>query len=744
VALDRGDLAGAEGYYQQALAIRQKVAPDSGDMASGLYNLGAVEDKRGERTRAADYFQRALAIWQKASPNSLNVAGALNALGATAAKGGDLARADDYFQQALSIRQKADPVGLRTADSLNNLGELKSKRGDLDGAAKYFEQAMAIFQKAAPESLNLAQVRDNLGELAAKHGDNARAEEFYQQALQVQHQLAPGSLEESKTLHSLGVVLRGSGQIDKSRPFLARAVDAIESQTARLGGSQDVRSSFRAQYAHYYGDLEVTLLDLKQPEQAFQVTERARARSLLQMLAERDLVLSSDVPADIERARKRNAAEYDRTQAQLAQLNPTKDRQKVDELVARLRDLNAERGQIIEKIKNVSPRFASLQYPQPLDLPATRKILDPGTTLLSYGVFEDRTVLFIVQPEGVDPGFSALTLPVSEKELRTKVQEFRRLIAARRQSSDRGLIAQSRQLYDLLLKPVESSIKASDRLLIVSDGPLQILPFAALRRSAKEYLVEWKPLHTVVSATVYAELKKMRQTAGSKAVQLAAFGDPHMPSMSKDALERSEDTELRSASERGFTFGWLPFSRQEVERIAALFPRRTQTYLGADASEEHAKALGKDVRYVHFATHGLLDERFPLNSALVLTIPEKVEEGKENGLLQAWEIFEQVRLDADLVTLSACNSGLGQELNGEGLIGLTRAFQYAGAHSILASLWSVDDLRTMELMKRFYGGLKEGKSKDEALRAAQLFVLHSQPSSSPYYWAAFSLIGDWR
>jgi CHAT domain-containing protein len=126
-----------------------------------------------------------------------------------------------------------------------------------------------------------------------------------------------------------------------------------------------------------------------------------------------------------------------------------------------------------------------------------------------------------------------------------------------------------------------------------------------------------------------------------------------------------------------------------------------------------------------------------------LTTPAKPAEGQENGLLQAWEIFEQVRVDADLVTLSACSTGLGQELNGEGLIGLTRAFQYAGARSVLASLWSVDDYRTMQLMKRFYAELHAGASKDVALRTAQLQLLHSG-ARDPYYWAAFSLTGDWH
>lgn len=739
----RGDVALAEGYYQQAVAVWQKVAPEGTEMANGLYNLGSLEDQRGEELKAADYFQGALAIWRKISPKSPNVADALNGLGVTAAKREDLAQANDYFRQALSIRQEFDPVGMRTADSLNNLGELNSDRGEFDAAAQYFQQALAIFQKVVPDSMRVAQVQDNLGELAAKRSDNNRAADFYQEALVLEHQLAPDSLEEAKTLHSLGVVLRASGHVDKSHPYFVRAVDALESQTARLGGSQETRSSFRAQYADFYGDLEITLLDLKKPEQAFQVSERARAQSLLQMLAERDLVFSSEVPADIDRARKGNAAEYDRTQAQLAQLSPTKDRQKVEELSTRLRHLSEERGQIVERIRVQSPRLASIQYPQPLDLAGTRKILDPGTTLLSYGVFEDRTVLFIVQPQGIEPGFSAITLQVSEKELRSKVQTLRGLIGERRQSTNHELTVQSRGLYDLLIKPAEPLIEGSDRLLIVSDGPLQILPFAALRRSEKEYLVEWKPLHTVVSATVYAELKKARRQA-AKPIELVAFGDPQYPGNNMNRGERAADAELRSATNRGLTLSPLLFSKAEVDAITSLYPGRSQKYEGPEATEERAKSVGTNVRYIHFATHGFLDEQFPLNSALVLTIPEKFEEAKENGLLQAWEIFEQVHLDADLVTMSACNTGLGQEQNGEGMIGLTRAFEYAGAHSILASLWSVDDLRTMQLMKHFYSGLLKGKSKDEALRAAQLSLLHSQPSSSPFYWAAFSLTGDWR
>lgn len=182
--------------------------------------------------------------------------------------------------------------------------------------------------------------------------------------------------------------------------------------------------------------------------------------------------------------------------------------------------------------------------------------------------------------------------------------------------------------------------------------------------------------------------------------------------------------------------------------------KRSKYIIGKDATEERAKAVGKGVRYLHFACHGLLDKRFPLNSALALTIPSEGKEGVENGLLQAWEIFERVRIDSDLVVLSACQTGLGKEMGGEGLVGLTRAFQYAGARSVLASLWAIADETTPELMKRFYGYLKEGKSKDEALRLAQIDFLRgpveirnvkqqkeSFDASHPFFWAAFQLIG---
>jgi CHAT domain-containing protein len=224
------------------------------------------------------------------------------------------------------------------------------------------------------------------------------------------------------------------------------------------------------------------------------------------------------------------------------------------------------------------------------------------------------------------------------------------------------------------------------------------------------------------------------------------------------------DPTVRSAAERGI-FDWppLPYTRREVEGIASLFPEGTvRTFLGAEALEEQIKSLDRDTRILHIAAHGHTDEHLPSSSFIALTIPEGVtrddtESERDNGLLQVWEIFEHVRIDADLVVLSACESGLGQELGTEGLIGLTRAFQYAGARSVVASLWSVADQSTSELMIRFYRHLRDGLSKDEALRAAQIELIRGPievtdadgrkvriDASAPYYWAAFQIFGDWQ
>lgn len=270
-------------------------------------------------------------------------------------------------------------------------------------------------------------------------------------------------------------------------------------------------------------------------------------------------------------------------------------------------------------------------------------------------------------------------------------------------------------------------------------------------------LIERLPLHQIVSATVYREVRKQPRVAGNGT--LVAFADPALPS---HAADRAQTIRLAEVERSGLELAPLPETRREVNTIATLFPTRSTTYIGREATESRFKSVAPNASLLHVASHGYLDREFPLDSGLVMTPSPGGGEG-DNGLLQAWEVFEQVQLNTDLVTLSACETGLGEVLQGEGLIGLTRAFQYAGARSILASLWRVSDQSTAELMEHFYVGLAKGVPKDAALRNAQLALLRGTkiaPQDSalrgvgglvesthvkhPFYWAAFELIGDWQ
>jgi CHAT domain-containing protein len=374
-----------------------------------------------------------------------------------------------------------------------------------------------------------------------------------------------------------------------------------------------------------------------------------------------------------------------------------------------------------------------------------RAFLDPGTVLLSYSVQEERTFLFVVQPEGL----AVHTLPAGRDALAAEVAAFRSLILRGRERPvvEPALLVTGDRLYRLLIAPAASAIARSSRVLLSPDGPLHILPFAALVRALPEggappvFLAEDKPLHTVLSATLYAEIRHSRRGIPAVAGPLVAFADPQVRTPAPGEQDNPQEPPVRRYR-RGLPA--LPGAREEIRVLSSLWGRDAYIYTGAEANEERLRQLPVRPCYLHFACHALLDRRFPLDSALALAAPNRPD-AEDNGLLQAWEIFERVRLDTELVTLSACETGLGRDAGGEGLIGLTRAFQYAGARSVLASLWSVSDRITAELMESFYTRLRAGEPKDRALQEAQRDLLHGQGAAAhPVHWAAFTLSGDWQ
>jgi CHAT domain-containing protein len=371
--------------------------------------------------------------------------------------------------------------------------------------------------------------------------------------------------------------------------------------------------------------------------------------------------------------------------------------------------------------------------------------LDAGTVWLSYLIDDDTTMLFVVTPEAesAEGGLRVVRLPVGRPQLEEEVAIFRGLIlrGRSRASVETALLVQGRKLYRLLLAPAGEPLARATRLLISPDGPLHALPFAALVRPAGqgEFLMQWKPIHTVASATLYAELRRGRRDRARTEGSLVVLANPLLKPLGRSKPEPGDNPLRRYRA----GLPPLPGAREEVRALANLFGRRAVVYTGAAATETRLAQLPVRPRYLHFACHALLDRRSPLDSGLALA-PTAGRNGGDAGLLQAWEIFHRVRLDADLVTLSACDSGLGREAAGEGMIGLTRAFHYAGARSVLSSLWPVSDRSTPILMARFYARLHAGFPTDLALAEAQRQLLRDRDLAHPYAWAGFALNGDWR
>ncbi|MDY7092308.1 MAG: CHAT domain-containing protein [Acidobacteriota bacterium] len=841
----QGDLTGSQEALEQALELFSEQLPGSSAHNTVLHNLGLLATERGDLVTGEEYYRQALESSERHDPGGMSTTVTLNNLGTLARRRGDLAAAEDYHRRALAIRRKIAPGGLDEATSLLNLASLAMdreqldaawellqdahaihrrevpdtaqearalthlchaawRRGQLTEAREHCQRALEIFRERTPGSLDHAKCLHHRGRVALLQGELRRAEQTLRDGLEILDQLAPGTDDQARSLQTLAEILIAAGREEEAAEVLERATEALDAQRGKIGGSDQQQALYGAKALEVYRRRVDLALRNGDTSAALDALERSRARVLLSLLAQRELVFSADLSSELDRRRRQLAVEYDRAQEELAGLSAKADPERVATVLERLRGLRQQQDEVRAEIRRASPRLASLQDPQPLDAAAARRALDPGTVALYYSLGEESGWLLVVTRDA-EP--RAIPLAVSEAELRAKVQRWLLVLEA----PGTGLTAVralGTELYDLLVAPAEPEIAAGERILVIPDGPLHGFPFGALVSSEEPvsssdaatnapaarspdssptvppYLAAWRPLHSALSLTLYHQLALSHQLAeeqeegpdGEVRIAAALFGDPLFGGSAEAGNEDQAPAEgPLSEVRRGAALAPLPTSRLEVETIAELLGQEARVFVGEEATEVAARNAGDNVRYLHFATHAVMDERFPLDSALVLSRPDEVRPGEDNGLLQAWEIFEGVRVDAELVTLSACRSGLGREIAGEGMVGLTRAFQFAGAPAVVSASWSVPDRSTAALMARFYARLEAGESKDEALRGAQMelaagpvdlprgptpgpgwlwepirSLFWSRPpaetvdASHPYYWAGFQLTGRWK
>jgi CHAT domain-containing protein len=524
--------------------------------------------------------------------------------------------------------------------------------------------------------------------------------------------------------------------------------------------SQELRASFFASKQDYYEFYIDLLMQMhsQAPGQGFdalalQASERARARSLLDILNEAGADIRQGVDPQLlerERAIETELASLEERRIQLlgGEHSPEQAAQleeEIDRLVRQYRQVQAD-------IRATSPRYAALTQPQPLNLAQIQaQVLDEESLLLSYSLGKERSFLWAVTSDGIE----SYELP-PRAEIDAAARAFRDALITPSMRIRKQKAAQiAAQLSELVLAPVRDRLE-DRRLLIVADGALQYVPFSALPIRANEGasgavvpLVVEHELVTLPSASAIAVLRREIDGRPPAPKTLAVFADPVFSAKDERLDASSNASNSLKQNSPGLPgslqFNRLPFTRDEAEKILALVPPSEQTKafgLAANRDKATSEELSQ-YQIVHYATHGILDSSNPELSGLVFSLVD--ERGKpQNGFVRLHDIFN-LDLPAQLVVLSACETGLGQNIRGEGLVGLTRGFMYAGAARVVVSLWSVDDEATSLLMVDFYRGmLQEGLTAAAALRQAQIAMWQRQQWEAPYYWAAFTVQGEWH
>lgn len=777
VAEDRGELAIAERRILETLAFFAREEPGGAWHAETLSILANLRRRRGDLWGAREAVEQALELWRRVEPGGLGEADALKGLGSVAGELEEWDEARRLYGEATKIYRAIQPDGLGQAAAEQGLGHVLKQAGDYDAAEKAYSRARSIWRTLTPDSLTVAAAEINLGDLELARDQPAKAEAHLRRAVGLIHRLAPNSYWMVGCTSSLGRALRRQGRSQEALGVYRQGLEALEQQLGRLGADQWERAEYRARNLDLYRETIDLLLEEGLVDEAFEVLERSRAQALLELFAGRDLRFAGEVPAELEGERSRIAFDRRRAEQRLVALSAKDDSAEVAALQAELAGLAGRERELDRALARNSPRVAALRHPHAVTAQEASLSLPEGATALVYQVGQERSHLFVLTSDGA---LRSVILDAGEEELRSLVRRFRLLISGGPVGAgDPAVFDQiATRLFDLLVAPALPEAASARELLLVPDGPLHFLPFAALRPPAAllpevaaplRYLVTWKPYHLVLSLTVLRELEDtpVGVPVPPRVTSLVAFGDP----LEGDQRSGKEGAQGRAEAAP------LPYSREEVEAIGSSFAR-ARTYLGAAASEDEALRLEGEIPYLHFATHSILDHRRPLESALVLSPPAQPAGVNDDGLLQAWEIVERLRIHCRLVVLSGCETALGRELRGEGLVGLTRAFQFAGARSVLASLWRVSDASTSVLMRHFYERLDGGGGFAEALRETQLELMRGEGTASeggpdvsslwhrlavgfggfwregprsrraevqrtmhPYYWAAFQLYG---
>jgi CHAT domain-containing protein/Tfp pilus assembly protein PilF len=741
--------------YRAALEIHRSLRRDW-NIAINLHNIAWVHATLGDRERARGMYEEALEILRKVKDQA-SMANTLNNLAGIWTDLGGYEKAIGYYNEALALRSTTEDRDAEAA-SRRGLGTAYGKLGETGKAREQFEAALDILRQTGSQR-RLAVTLEKSGRFELCQRDYSRALPRLEEALAIYRQIRDGR-GEAETLAELARLESDRGDLARAHQRAGQALAALESVRRRVA-SPNLRAQFFA-LTRNVQELEIALLmrmHAEHPDQgfgeaAFVASERSRARSLLEILGESAKGIRSGVdPALTARERELEQLTFAKAEQQTRVLNGKSAASDAAARVAReLNSLTVELDDVQSRIRQASPRYAAAAQPEPLCLKQIQdRVLDPGTILLEYSLGVDKSYLWAVTPTSMEvfelPGKDEIEgaakhmyelLTARNIHLSKETPEAR---AARIRRADDKFAAAAAPVSRMLLAPVAAQIK-NKRLLIVADGALQSLSFSALPDPANAAipLIVNHEIVAVPSASVLAAVR--RESIGRKAADktIAILADPVF-----SATDARVANNTRAAQDESQEFVRLRFSRIEADEIARMVPGDgTLKALDFDASRDRVLTgdLGR-YRIVHFATHAVVNNQHPELSGVVLSRVDR-DGNPRNGFLRLYDIYN-LHLSSDLVVLSACETALGGEIQGEGLIGLTRGFLYAGAPRVVASLWQIDDRAAAEVMRRFYTAMLEGRERPvAALRSAQIALWKAKGWANPYYWAAYTLEGEWQ
>jgi CHAT domain-containing protein/Tfp pilus assembly protein PilF len=732
-----GEWQSAIDCHLRALDLVRSLGDQRGE-AYTLNNLGVAYDALGESERAMSSLNDALRLFRAVGPR-IAAARTLGVMGRISLAGNKVQVARSYLEEALVIA-RAEGDRRTEAEVLERVGEVWDRLGDIKKASDFYGEALAEFRSIANRQ-GEAVALHQLGLAEVKQGAADSGMKLLDQALKIQSDIGLRD-KVAATLSDMARVERDRGDLATARQRMESALDQIEALRTRVAGL-GLRSSYFASKQDSYAFYVDLLMRLHRASPtlgfdrlAFNAAERSRARTLLDVLTEmRSRIRRGADPALLKREEDlEHQLNFQSSQLlSLASAGPTA---KETDLRRKVEDALASLQQIEARIRTENPIYAALMQPEIVSIDEIQHtILDPDTLLLEYSLGTEASYLWVVGVRSIH----SYSLPRGP-EIETLAAH---LMEAANHRLDSEYERTALALSNILFGPA-ANLLGKKRLLVLADGELLSVPFAALPApGGKVPIVVDHEVVSLPSISVLAHWRKDPATHQSASKTALVVADPVFD---HDDPRLSVPPKSSGGSGQQLPLTRLLFSRDEANAVASSLPTsQVKLALGFDAKKSLLlESQATQFRVIHIATHGLLDVRDPELSGLMFSRVDANGRG-EDGFLRIYEIFN-LDLHADLVVLSACRSGLGKTVRGEGILGLTRAFMYAGVPRVVVTQWNVDDEATAELMRLFYtfqyGPRHLGPAA--ALRSAQVAMWEIPRWHTPYYWGAFAFHGEWR